>query len=113
LKVEWASENDKVILEMVPEGKRSAEDTPLSSWRDLFMEMEKDGMVDYTVNTHIVEHPQPDGPEDAPYNIKPKLPTDVTPMVFAWKTPTTMTVNSVASYFRAQDRATSYGQNLQ
>ncbi len=105
LKVNWESDEEMVVMEVVPEGRRSAEDTPSSNWRPLLGEMESDGIVSYTINSHVCERTGgiegAGGDADTHFTIRPR--SDVAPLIFSWAIPRSYTYGSVASMFTASE----------
>lgn len=56
--VEWRSDLDKVCLEISEPGKKVSTDSPPSTIRTIFREMEDANIVDTTLNSHNIHRPE-------------------------------------------------------
>ncbi len=69
----WASDSEKVVLEMVEEGKRFPTDADPCTWGDLLRDFESAGLVDCTINGHTLTRPTLED-DSGTYNIQVKEP---------------------------------------
>lgn len=58
---EWTSDEDKIVLEMQKEDKKTREDSEVDTWREILKDMEESEFGDVTINSHDIIRPNMQG----------------------------------------------------
>ncbi|CAE7446346.1 unnamed protein product [Symbiodinium sp. CCMP2592] len=107
---EWKSDEEAVVLEVTEPGTRRLKDAPISMMRQLLLEMEQNGVVDLTVNSHHMERA---GAEVDRFTISPD-PEQI-PLVFKYLKKTQseqFKFTTGASYFTNKELTSSEALRL-
>ena len=58
---EWTSDEDKIVLEVQKEDKKTPEDSEIDTWREILKDMEESEFGDVTINSHDLIRPNMQG----------------------------------------------------
>ncbi|CAE7499666.1 unnamed protein product [Symbiodinium sp. CCMP2592] len=95
----WKSDLDPVVFETTEGNSRRLKDAEIATMRSLIEEMEGNGVVDLTINSHDMERADEGGWEDDVFCISPT--DDMPPLVFKFtrNTGNGLKFTNTASYF--------------